>query len=63
MRTRHEIEGYTSLTSVNQGGTIQFMVSTSAAAQYNMDIYRMGWYPDWHQPGRDAPARLRVVDG
>ncbi|MBV8945592.1 MAG: choice-of-anchor D domain-containing protein [Solirubrobacterales bacterium] len=48
--TNHEIEGYASLTSVNQGGTIQFMVSTSASAQYNLDIYRMGWYPNGTNP-------------
>lgn len=48
--TNHEIEGYASLTSVDQGGTIQFMVSTSASAQYNMDIYRMGWYPNGTNP-------------
>jgi hypothetical protein len=48
--TNHEIEGYASLTSVNQGGQIQFMVSTSASAQYNMDFYRMGWYPTGTNP-------------
>ena len=46
LATNHQIEGYASLTSVNQGGTISFMVSLSASAQYNMDIYRMGYYPN-----------------
>lgn len=48
--THHEIEGYASLTSVNQGGQISFMVSLSASAQYTMDIYRMGYYPHGTNP-------------
>src|SRR4051812_5259187 len=40
----HEIEGYASLTSVNKGGQINFMVSLSSAAQYTMGIYRLGYY-------------------
>ncbi|MBI1891013.1 MAG: RICIN domain-containing protein [Burkholderiales bacterium] len=39
----HEIEGYASVTSVNRGGRIDFMVNT-AATTFNVDIYRMGWY-------------------
>jgi N,N-dimethylformamidase beta subunit-like protein/HYDIN/CFA65/VesB family protein/centrosomal CEP192-like protein len=46
----HEIEGYASLTSVNKGGQISFMVSLSTTAQYTMDIYRMGWYPTGTNP-------------
>ncbi|HKS70312.1 MAG TPA: choice-of-anchor D domain-containing protein, partial [Ktedonobacterales bacterium] len=46
----HEIEGYASLTSVNQGGQISFLVSLSATAQYKMDIYRMGYYPQGTNP-------------
>ena len=42
--SKHEIEGYASLTSVDQGGQISFMVSLSANAQYMMNIYRMGYY-------------------
>jgi Fibronectin type III domain len=42
--TAHQIEGYASLTSVNKGGTISFMVNLSSNAQYNLDIYRMGYY-------------------
>jgi hypothetical protein len=41
--TRHEIEGYASLTSVNPGGTIQFFVNT-ADPSYEIEIFRMGWY-------------------
>jgi hypothetical protein len=46
----HEIEGYASLTSVDKGDQISFMVSLSASAQYNMDFYRMGWYPTGTNP-------------
>jgi hypothetical protein len=48
--TNHQIEGYASQTSVNQGGQISFMASTSASAQYTMDVYRMGWYPKGTNP-------------
>ena len=41
--TNAEIQGYASLTSVNVGGQISFFVSTPDL-NYNMDIYRMGWY-------------------
>ena len=52
--THHEIEGYASLTSVNKGGQISFMVSLSASAQYTMDIYRMGYYPHGTNPDGSA---------
>lgn len=52
--TRHEIEGYASLTSVAQGGQISFLVSLSANAQYKMDIYRMGYYPHGTNPDGSA---------
>jgi hypothetical protein len=48
--SNHEIEGYASLTSVNKGGQISFMVSLSTSAQYTMDLYRMGWYPTGTNP-------------
>ncbi len=48
----HEIEGYASLTSVNKGGQISLMVSLSSSAQYTMDIYRMGWYPQGNESRR-----------
>lgn len=48
--THHEIEGYASLTSVNQGSQISFMVSLSANAKYKMEIYRMGYYPHGTNP-------------
>jgi hypothetical protein len=45
LAANHEIEGYASSTSVNAGGQISFMVNVSAAAQYTMKIFRMGYYP------------------
>ena len=38
-----EIEGYASATSVRKGSSIDLYVST-AAASFNIDIYRMGYY-------------------
>ena len=38
------IEGYTSTTSAAPGETINFHVSTSAAASYRIEIHRLGWY-------------------
>jgi uncharacterized repeat protein (TIGR01451 family) len=38
-----EIEGYSTLTSVNRGGIIGFLVNT-AEANYTLEIYRTGWY-------------------
>jgi hypothetical protein len=52
--TKHEIEGYASLTSVNQGGQINLMVSLSASAQYTMDFYRIGYYPHGTNPDGSA---------
>jgi hypothetical protein len=52
----HEIEGYASLTSVNKGGSIDFMVSLSSSAQYTMDVYRMGWYPTGTNPDGSSCA-------
>ena len=52
----HEIEGYASLTSVNKGGQIALMVSLSTSAQYNMDFYRMGWYPTGTNPNGTSCA-------
>ncbi len=40
---QHEIEGYASLTSVNQGQEIELFVNTQAPT-YQIDIFRMGWY-------------------
>jgi hypothetical protein len=50
-----EIEGYASATSVNLGETLQFFVSTTAA-NYQLEIFRLGWYG-----GRGARSRTDVV--
>lgn len=52
--SQHEIEGYASLTSVNKGSPISFMVSLSTNAQYTMDIYRMGYYAHGTNPDGSA---------
>lgn len=39
----HEIEGYASAPSVNQGETIRLYVNTIAPT-YRLNVYRMGWY-------------------
>jgi Abnormal spindle-like microcephaly-assoc'd, ASPM-SPD-2-Hydin len=54
--SNHEIEGYASLTSVNRGSQIALMVSLSSSAQYNMDFYRMGWYPTGTNPNGTSCA-------
>lgn len=41
---RPEIEGYCSQTSVGQGDTINFFVSTNPVSEYTMEIFRMGYY-------------------
>ena len=38
------IEGYTSETSVAPSGTVEFHVSTKPSQQYQIGIYRVGWY-------------------
>ena len=40
------VEGYASATSVNRGDTIRFFVN-SAAPQYTMTIYRLGFSLDF----------------
>ena len=38
------IEGYASEASALPGDTLQFHVSTSPAAPYRIELYRLGWY-------------------
>jgi hypothetical protein len=38
------IEGYATEPSVQPGDTIHFHVSTTPAASYHLDVYRLGWY-------------------
>jgi hypothetical protein len=39
-----EIQGYASLSSVNQGGSINFYVRTINTNSYTLSVFRMGWY-------------------
>jgi hypothetical protein len=38
------IEGYTDRTTIAPGESLNFRVSTSPAASYRINIYRLGWY-------------------
>ena len=40
----HSIEGYSSQVSALPGGAIDLHVSTSPAARYRVEVYRLGWY-------------------
>jgi hypothetical protein len=40
----HAIEGYASEISVAPGDTLDLHVSTSPAARYRVEVYRLGWY-------------------
>jgi hypothetical protein len=39
-----EIEGYADATSINKGETINLKVSLAQAGQYQIDVYRLGYY-------------------
>lgn len=42
--TDMQIKGFASLTSVNQGGQIDFYVHVNPAQSFEINVYRMGWY-------------------
>jgi hypothetical protein len=42
--TAPEIAGYAAATSVNKGGSLPFMISLAAAGQYQIDVWRLGYY-------------------
>ncbi|MBO9127515.1 MULTISPECIES: N,N-dimethylformamidase beta subunit family domain-containing protein [unclassified Rhizobium] len=44
LATNHEIEAYADATSVNAGDGLNLKVSLSAAGQYNLEVYRLGYY-------------------
>lgn len=52
----NEIEGYSSLTGVTAGKTIQFSIS-STTSQYTAKIYRLGWY------GGQGAAQVLTYEG
>lgn len=39
-----QVQGYASATSVNKGQQINFHVTVNPVQQYNVEVYRMGWY-------------------
>ncbi|HEY2440476.1 MAG TPA: N,N-dimethylformamidase beta subunit family domain-containing protein, partial [Solirubrobacteraceae bacterium] len=51
------IEGYANATSVRPGGTITFDVSTRPAANYRIEISRLGWY------GGRGGRRITCLEG
>ncbi|MBW4658315.1 MAG: hypothetical protein KME15_06550 [Drouetiella hepatica Uher 2000/2452] len=54
---RHrEIEGYASLTSVDQGGKIKLFVNT-VSPSYAIEVFRMGWYG-----GRGGRKMMEAID-
>ena len=53
------IQGFATSMSVNQGGTVQFKISTPAKA-YHFDIFRMGYYQGkGAQADRAGPEAVR----
>lgn len=40
----NEIEGYSDATSINIGQTLNLKISLAQAGQYNLDVYRLGYY-------------------
>ncbi|MFN8420056.1 MAG: DUF6605 domain-containing protein [Anaerolineae bacterium] len=56
-----EVTGYASKTSVNVGSGINFHIS-SKFAQYNMSIFRMGWYNGNGATQVQAPVTLSGAD-
>jgi len=39
-----QVQGYASATSINKGQQIDFHITVDPIQQYNIEIYRMGWY-------------------
>ncbi|MGO6690387.1 N,N-dimethylformamidase beta subunit family domain-containing protein [Rhizobium leguminosarum] len=44
LATNHEIEAYADATSINAGDSLNIKVSLSSAGQYNLEVYRLGYY-------------------
>jgi hypothetical protein len=73
---QHAIEGYTSQVSAAPGQPLELHVSTSPAASYRVEIYRLGWYGGTggrlmaclptsclDEPGRPRPLAKPAGDG
>src|SRR6266478_4715886 len=58
--SNHQIEGYSSSTSVNRGGTINLYVNT-ADASYTIDVFRMGWYSGLGARRMMAPVQVNAA--
>ncbi len=56
----HQIEGYSSSTSVNRGGTISLYVNT-ADGSYTIDVFRMGWYSGLGARRMMAPVQVNAA--
>jgi hypothetical protein len=42
--TAREIEGYCDATSYNRGATVNLKVNSLAAENFNLEVFRLGWY-------------------
>ena len=58
--SNHQIEGYSSSTSVNRGGSISLYVNT-ADGSYTIDVFRMGWYSGLGARRMMAPVQVNAV--
>ncbi len=58
--SNHQIEGYSSSTSVNRGGNINLYVNT-ADASYTIDVFRMGWYSGLGARRMMAPVQVNAA--
>jgi len=60
LATNHEIEAYADATSINAGDSLNLKVSLSSAGQYNLEVYRLGYYGG---AGGRLMARALGLDG
>src|SRR6266436_1769545 len=58
--SNHQIEGYSSSTSVNRGGNINLYVNT-ADGSYTIDVFRMGWYSGLGARRMMAPVQANAA--
>jgi hypothetical protein len=56
----HQMEGYSSSTSVNRGGSISLYVNT-ADGSFTVDVFRMGWYSSLGARRMMAPVQVNAV--
>jgi len=58
--SNHEIEGYSSSTSVNRGGSINLYVNATDSS-YTIDVFRMGWYFGLGARRMTAPVQVNAA--